>query len=348
MADITTHAVNVRTLPARREPTDTVSATARRASDLGFGAMAVAAHSLAGALDRFWPGAVPSRGEPSVTRRVARAATGAALVTERRMLGAGLALEQLTHRAVTAARQVPVMRDVLVGMDASIDRWAARGEAETRRREEAVTEFVGRLVPALVDAVLERVDLPALVARLPLADIVGAIDLDAVLERVDLDTVLAQVDLNELLARVDLDTVLRRVDLDGLFARVDVDGVMARVDVNGLLDRIDPDALMNRVDVDRLIRRVDVEGLMARVDLDALMARIDLESIVDRVLDQVDVGAIVRESTGSITVDVMDGARISAMRLDGFVARIADRVLLRSTARDETAATPPPFEDHAP
>ncbi len=60
-----------------------------------------------------------------------------------------------------------------------------------------------------------------------------------------------------------------------------------------------------------------------------------MKPIVDRVLADVDVGGIVRESTGSITSDAVDGARISAMRLDNFVGRVADRVLLRgSTERN--------------
>ena len=174
---------------------------------------------------------------------------------------------------------------------------ALAADAETRRREDALATFVGRLVPALTETVLARLDVPAIAQRLPIAEIV-----------------------TELVAAIDLDALLDLVDLDAVLARIDVD------------------ALLLRVDVDGIVRRVDVEALMQRVDLDALMLRIEMKPIVDRVLADVDVGGIVRESTGSITTDAVDGARISAMRLDNFVGRVADRLLLRgSTSRNAPA-----------
>jgi hypothetical protein len=41
----------------------------------------------------------------------------------------------------------------------------------------------------------------------------------------------------------------------------------------------------------------------------------------------------VRQSTGSITGDAIDGGRVTAMRLDGFVDRVVDRILLRRRGR---------------
>jgi len=347
MDDITTHAVRVRTLPARRDEPDTVAATARRGADLGIGAATLASRALTSTLDRLWPGSTPDHGAPSITRRVARAATGAALATQSRLLDAAETMEQVAHQTVTTARRVPVVRDVLVGIDASIDRWSERADAETGRREEATLEFLAALVPAMTQAVLERVDLPTLVQQLPLAEIIAAVDLPALLDRLDVPTLLDHVDLDAILDRIDVDAVLDHVDVNRVLDRVDPDRLLDRVGVDRLLDRVGVDRLLDRVGVDRLMDRVDVERLLARVDLDAMMAQVDLGPIVDRVLDDVDIGGIVRESTGSITTDAMDGARISAMRLDGFVARIVDRTLLRSgnRARD---VSPPPFEDHTP
>ncbi len=237
--------------------------------------------------------------------------TGVALVAEQRALDAAGAIEQLTQRSWDLARRVPILRDALIGVDASIARWSERGDVEQLRQQTVVTDFVAQLLPAIFDALLERVDFGAVVARVPLADIVGAIDLGAVVEQVDLDAVLAQVD------------------------------------VDALLRRIDVDALLERIDVDGLLERIDVDGLMTRIDLDALLGRVELGPIVADVLDDVDIGGIVRESTGSISGDAVDGARLTAMRLDTFVGRVADRVLLRGrTDRNpvDTAAettTPP-------
>ena len=72
---------------------------------------------------------------------------------------------------------------------------------------------------------------------------------------------------------------------------------------------------------------------MSRVDLDALMNRIDIGPIAVRVLDEVDIGSIVRESTGSVTGDMLNGGRVSAMRLDGAIAKVSDKILLRRRAR---------------
>jgi hypothetical protein len=96
--------------------------------------------------------------------------------------------------------------------------------------------------------------------------------------------------------------------------------VLQHVDVGRLLDRIDVEAVVDRVDANALVQRVDVQ---------ALLTRVDMVGIVSEVLDEIDIGAIVRESTGSITGDAVDGARVTAMRLDTFVGRVADRVLLR-------------------
>ena len=65
--------------------------------------------------------------------------------------------------------------------------------------------------------------------------------------------------------------------------------------------------------------------------------------IVSEVLDEIDIGAIVRESTGSITGDAVDGARVTAMRLDTFVGRVADRVLLRGA--NDRSGLPAPVVD---
>ena len=121
-------------------------------------------------------------------------------------------------------------------------------------------------------------------------------------------------------AQIDVDAILERIDVDGLIRRVDVDGIVARVDLDALMARVDLDALMARVDVDAIVRRVDIDGVMARVDL---------SPVVERVLDDVDIGAIVVESTGSITGGVVDSVRMQAIMADRFVARVVDLLLLR-------------------
>ena len=252
-------------------------------------------------------------------------------MTEQRALDAAEAVEVTAQRAVTFGSRIPIVRDVLVGFGAFLDRWSTQADVEQARRRTETTDFFARLIPAVADAIVERLDVTAIVQRVPLAEIVGAIDVEAVLDRVDLNAVLAHVDVGALLDRIDVDALMARVDVDALLTRVDVDALMTRIDV---------EAVVSRVDANALVQRVDVDGLMGRVDVAALLARVDLSGIVAEVLDEVDIGAIVRESTGSITGDAVDGARVTAMRIDTFVGRVADRVLLRG-ANDRSGLPAP-------
>lgn len=270
MSDITTHNVRVRTVAAREPGPATISAATQRASELGVGAVSLSTRAFADLLDRYWPGvAPPNRTNPSIAHRLARAATGMALATEQRVIAATTALELGAQRALDTGRQIPVVRDVLVGIDASLDRWAEHADVETARSEQAVTAFVTQVMPAIVN------------------------------------------------------------------------GVMERLDINGILDQVDVDRLLDQVDVDRLLDNVDIDRLMSRVDVEALMQRVELGPLVTDVLDEVDIGGIVRESTGSITGDAVDSARLTAMRLDGFVGRVADRLLLRGGVDRNSAPNPP-------
>jgi hypothetical protein len=321
VSDVVTTSARVRVVPPAAP--EGIVALTRRFSELGIGAASISFDAVLDAVDRFLPAEPGGRREPTMLSELARAATGMAIVAEQRALDAAEAVELTAQRAVAIGGQVPIVRDVLVGVGSFVGRWSARADVEQARRRAVTAAFFARLVPAVADAIVERIDVAAIVRRVPLAEIVAAVDVDAVLEQVDLDAILAHVDVGALLDRIDVDAVMARVDIDALLARVDVEALMQRIDVNALVERVDADAL---------VRRVDANAMVQRVDVAALLDRIDLTSIVAEVFDEVDIGAIVRESTGSITIDAVDGARLTAMRLDGFVGRVADRVLLRRTS----------------
>ncbi len=118
--------------------------------------------------------------------------------------------------------------------------------------------------------------------------------------------------------------VLTQLDMNALVAQLPIDSIISRVDI---------DALLERVDVQRIIDRVDVDQIVSRVDMDAIMTRVDIVPIAQEVIAEVDIGAIVRASTGSIGGDARDGVRITSMRIDGFVGKVADRLLLRRKPR---------------
>jgi len=291
VSDVVTTSARVRVVPPG--PPEGIVALTRRFSELGLGAASISLDAVLDAVDRFRPAEPGGRREPTMLRELARAATGMAIVTEQRCLDAAEAMELTAQRAVAVGGQVPIVRDVLVGFGSFVARWSARADLEEARRRAVTIDFFSRLVPAVADAILERVDVAAVVRRVPLADIIAAIDIDA------------------------------------------------------LLDQVDMNAILAHVDVDALLERIDVDGIVARVDISAMLDRVDMTSIVGEVLDEVDIGGIVRESTGSITSDAVDGARLTAMRLDGFVGRVADKVLLRRTS-DREGLPPPASDEDAP
>jgi hypothetical protein len=240
-------------------------------------------------------------GPIDVPRLLAAAAFGLAVEAQRRSLDAAVAvvtrfgspLRILARPAVGFARGSVAVARHHLDLDG----WAARGLAEQRRAQEVAARAVRALIAGLVAAVLDEVDL------------------DQVVARVDLNQVVARVDLNQVVARVDLNQIAARIDLDEIVDRVDVDAIADRIDLNAIADRIDLDAIV------------------ARVDIDAILARVDLPALTEQVIDEVDLGEIIRESSSTMATETVDALRVQGMRVDGLVSRIVDRILLREGER---------------
>ena len=133
-----------------------------------------------------------------------------------------------------------------------------------------------------------------------------------------------------ILDEIDLDRVAARVDLDRI---VDPNQIAARVDLDAIVERVDVDAVAARIDVDAIARRIDVDAVVGRVDLDAVVARIDVPGLTEQVIDEVDLGEIIRESSSTMASETVDALRVQGMRVDGLVSRIVDRILLRDGQR---------------
>jgi hypothetical protein len=116
-------------------------------------------------------------------------------------------------------------------------------------------------------------------------------------------------------------------------AQLDIDSLVSELPIDAIIARVDIDALLDRVDVEKIIERVDVNAIVSRVDVQSIMQRVDIAPMADEIISEVDIGAIVRQSTGSITGDAVDGGRLTAMRIDGFVDKVVDKILLRRRAR---------------
>lgn len=147
---------------------------------------------------------------------------------------------------------------------------------------------------------------------------------------------LVPVTVEELARRAALTTVVTRyVDLDRVVGEVDLDAAAERIDVDAIARRLDLDAVLDRLNLTAVV--------MQRVDLDAviqaILDRIDLASLAEQVVDAVDLPEIIRESTGSMASDTVQGARMRGIVADEVVGRVRNRLLRRD--RHPVAATGP-------
>ncbi len=213
-------------------------------------------------------------------------------------------------------------------------RWLAavsrEGEARRVTLRLDLSRMLDALVPVVLDEALRRAHLTDLVLRhLDLDRAVAAVDLDAAAERLDVSRVIDRIDLTAV--------VLEGVDLDAL--------------ILAILDRIDLTSLvLRRVDLDVLIQavldRVDLTSVvLRRVDLDvlvqAVLEHVDLVPLAAEVIEGVDLPEIIRESTGSMASETVQGVRMQGIVADEAVGRAVDRLLLRRARRSTRAPTAP-------
>ncbi len=163
---------------------------------------------------------------------------------------------------------------------------------------DAASSFLSILVPEIMKGVMDQVDLTALVKE-----------------------------------RVDVNAIVEDVDLDRIMDRVDIDAIVAKVDVDAIIDRVDVQRVIGTVDLNEVVDGVDIERIVERVDITSIIDRLDLGAIAQEVIDDVDLPAIVRESSGAMASEGVQTVRVQSMNADRLVSRIIDKVLRRE-ARD--------------
>ena len=207
----------------------------------------------------------------SSVRSIARAADRGAHATER---AARLGLDMVPR----------VLRSPVDGRVSALrERERARGR-ELADAELLAEDLVAALVPRIAFAVLDQLDLTAIVKdNVDIDEIVRAVDLDAVVQRLDLDAVVARLDVNAIAARLDVEAIVDRMDLAGLAQTVidEIDlpeiirrstGVVASETVRGVrMQGIEADRAIAGF-VDRMLGRrrprlVDANGTSAEDEI---------------------------------------------------------------------------------
>ena len=59
-----------------------------------------------------------------------------------------------------------------------------------------------------------------------------------------------------------------------------------------------------------------MDAIARRVDLDAIVDRLDLVALANRVIEGIDLAEIIRESTGSVTGEMVRGVRMQGIEAD--------------------------------
>lgn len=197
----------------------------------------------------------------------------------------------------------------------------ARWREQRPRDEDAAASFLRLLVPQVVDAALDQIDLNELVV-----------------ERIELDRVIDGLDLDRAIGRVDIGAIVSRLDLDAIVERIDVRAIVERVPIDEIVSRLDLDAIVARVEIDQVVRRVDVQAVADSIDLQALVRRLDLTAIAREVIEEIDLTQIIQDAMGSMTTETVGGIRVQSMNADRAISRLRERLLGRTG--DGSGATP--------
>jgi hypothetical protein len=125
------------------------------------------------------------------------------------------------------------------------------------------------------------------------------------------------------------------------------DAVLERIDLNRIvLDQVDLNLIVNRaldtLDLTQLvIDRVDVNAIVAEADIEAVIDRVPIIPLANYIIDEIDLPAIIRSSTGGIAGDAMMTVRVQSAGADQLVSRVADRVVFRRRKRKVDAPGEP-------
>jgi hypothetical protein len=130
------------------------------------------------------------------------------------------------------------------------------------------------------------------------------------------------------------------------FARTLVASVVAavldEVDLDAVVARVDLDQVVDRLDIDRVVDRLDIDAIVARLDVDAILRQVDFAAVIERVMDEVDVAEIIRESSNAMASETADALRVQGMQADRALGRLVDRALRRKGERQTSLGAAPP------
>lgn len=97
--------------------------------------------------------------------------------------------------------------------------------------------------------------------------------------------------------------------------------------------------VLDRIDLTDTVRRyVDVNSIVQDVDLDAVVGRMDIAGLAEGVIAEVDIAEIIRQSTGSLSSDTVQGVRLQGISGDEAVDKATGRIRVRFSRKHAPTA----------
>ena len=221
--------------PDAARAAEAVSTLAFRAAQAAIGAVAIAMGTAAEVV-RQAAGLPEGEAGPDKDRTSLLAGAALGFVTESARTAAAFA-----DAAARAARPVAVAGSAVAAPLARIAedllaRWDDSWERERPDAEALAGSVAAEATRRGVDAVLDQLDLTAIVVRNASTWTASwrRLDIDAVARRIDVDAIVARMDMEALIARIDANTIADRIDVDRLLDRLDLSALSLEV-----IDRID-------------------------------------------------------------------------------------------------------------
>jgi hypothetical protein len=81
---------------------------------------------------------------------------------------------------------------------------------------------------------------------------------------------------------------------------------------------------------ENVVAQIDFVRVVEQIPIDEIAGAVDVEAIVQRI----DLGGVIRESTASLTMETVDAVRSQGIALDEWTSRVVDKVLFRKQPRD--------------
>lgn len=210
----------------------------------------------------------------------------------------------LTWRLVRKPPFVPEQYTLAAVVQGLEDRGRVVREQQTIAVVDGSVQLFDALVPILVFATIDRLDIPELVRKAVTKDTV-----DALISQVDLVDIVGQVLTPEL-----IEATLSKIDPVAL-TEAHLDPVMIEKLFALALPPILTAALAHLNLTAIVQENVDLMALTNDV-----VEKLDLAGITNEVIDEIDLPGIIRESTSGVATEVVRGTRASAASADEAIA----------------------------